>query len=171
RTSPSVMMSMPAVSMSRMAVCTASSNISSMSPGPISAPSHAFTAVNHQPGLPWDPTTEVGSRGSVAMGVIIRPARRYAPDRAGPANLEGGRPPAGACPRRQLDVLGHREVAEHGALLRRVADPARGDGVRRQAADRLPGEGDGAAGGAQVAHHRAQRRRLAGAVAADEADE
>src|SRR5712691_11361088 len=65
------MMSIPAVSMSRIAVCTASSNISSMSPGPISPASHAFTAVNHQPGLPWDPTTEVGRRGSVIMAVIV----------------------------------------------------------------------------------------------------
>jgi hypothetical protein len=72
RISPSVMMSMPADSMSRMAVCTASSNISSMSPGPISSASHAFTAVNHQPGLPWEPTTDVGRIGNALMTLSLR---------------------------------------------------------------------------------------------------
>src|SRR5260370_26953297 len=58
-------MSMPAVSMSRTAVCTASSSISSRSPGPSSPCSQALTAANHQPGLPWEPTTAVGISGSV----------------------------------------------------------------------------------------------------------
>ena len=66
------MTSMPARSMSRMAVSAASSNISSRSPGPASPASWAFTSVNHQAGLPWEPTTDVGSRGTVLMTLFLR---------------------------------------------------------------------------------------------------
>src|SRR5262245_60702118 len=62
------MMSMPAASMSRMAVWAASSNISPRSVGPNSSRSSAFTDANHQPGLPCEPTTELGRIGSSAMG-------------------------------------------------------------------------------------------------------
>src|SRR6188474_1521378 len=54
--------------MSRMAVSAASSNISSRSPGPYSPASYAFTVANHQPGLPWEPTTVDGISGRSAIG-------------------------------------------------------------------------------------------------------
>jgi hypothetical protein len=58
--------------MSRMAVSAASSNISSRSAGPASPASYAFTSVNHQAGLPWEPTTEVGRRGRLLMTLSLR---------------------------------------------------------------------------------------------------
>src|SRR5919197_3321901 len=74
------MMSIPAVSMSRIAVCTASSNISSRSAGPNSPCSYALTPANHQPGFPWEPTTAVGTRGSVMVSRLQRAGSRRAPD-------------------------------------------------------------------------------------------
>src|SRR4030095_15324299 len=64
------MMSMPAFSMSRMAVLAASSNISSMSPGPNSPCSNALTEANHQLGFPWEPTTAVGIRGRLIVTIL-----------------------------------------------------------------------------------------------------
>src|SRR5882672_4904140 len=61
---------MPASSMSRTAVFTASSNISSRSPEPKSPASDALTDANHQPGLPCEPMTDVGSRGNVSLTPI-----------------------------------------------------------------------------------------------------
>src|SRR5438552_1266252 len=74
------MMSIPAVSMSRTAACTASSNISSRSAGPNSPRSYALTPANHQPGFPWEPTTAVGMRGSVIVSGLQRAGSRRAPD-------------------------------------------------------------------------------------------
>src|SRR5438034_7438762 len=74
------MMSIPAVSMSRTAACTASSNISSRSAGPNSPRSYALTPANHQPGFPWEPMTVVGTRGSVMAFGLRRVGSRGAPD-------------------------------------------------------------------------------------------
>src|SRR2546422_959647 len=74
------MMSIPVVSMSRTAACTASSNISSRSAGPNSPRSYALTPANHQPGFPWEPTTAVGMRGSVIVSGLQRAGSRRAPD-------------------------------------------------------------------------------------------
>src|SRR3989475_5028873 len=90
------MMSIPAVSMSRTAACTASSNISSRSAGPNSPRSYALTPANHQPGFPWEPTTAVGMRGSVTVSGLQHAWSRSAPDdtceaRIAPGVLRGAR--------------------------------------------------------------------------------
>src|SRR3989442_13293199 len=77
------MMSIPVVSMSRTAACTASSNISSRSAGPNSPRSYAFTPGNHQPGFPWEPTTAGGMRGSVMGCGLQRAGSRRASDDTG----------------------------------------------------------------------------------------
>ena len=71
---------------------------------------------------------------------------------------------------RELEVLEHRQVLEHGRLLELAADADRGDlvlaqaqQVDRRAEERLAGVGPGLAG--DDVHH----RRLAGAVRADDA--
>src|SRR5437870_6184523 len=75
------MMSIPARSMSRIAVSAASSNISSRSAGPSSPRSCALTPANHQPGFPCEPTTAVGMRGSVMVSGLQRGGgSRRAPD-------------------------------------------------------------------------------------------
>src|SRR2546425_1166534 len=275
------MMSIPVVSMSRTAACTASSNISSRSAGPNSPRSYALTPANHQPGFPWEPTTAVGMRGSVMVSGLQRAGSRRAPDdtcetwiapgilepareedraaldhvetadvlghvvdvglgdqdrsaelgdrrdtlahgrddrgrepleglveqeqvgveREGPRDREHlplaaaqlralaprvppehredavgeldalrGRAPPGPRPRGDLDVLGHGEVGEDPAVLRRPADAELRDLVRPAAVDGLAAELDPARARAQVPHDRAQGRRLPRAVPADEAD-
>src|SRR5438105_6625337 len=66
------MMSIPARSMSRIAVSAASSIASSRSAGPNSPASCALTEANHQPGLPWEPTTVVGICARSAMARVLR---------------------------------------------------------------------------------------------------
>src|SRR3989475_5653672 len=90
------MMSIPARSMSRIAVSAASSNISSRSAGPSSPRSCALTPANHQPGFPWEPTTAVGMRGSVMVSGLQHAWSRSAPDdtceaRIAPGVLRGAR--------------------------------------------------------------------------------
>src|SRR2546427_3932450 len=90
------MMSIPARSMSRIAVSAASSNISSRSAGPSSPRSCALTPANHQPGFPWEPTTAVGMRGSVMVSGLQHAWSRSAPDdtceaRVAPGVLRGAR--------------------------------------------------------------------------------
>src|ERR1019366_7209635 len=69
--------------------------------------------------------------------------------------------------RRQQHVLAHREVAEDSHVLGHVADAAPRD-LGCRAAKRRPVEGDGALRCVPQAHDRAQRRRLAGAVATEQ---
>src|SRR5213593_1857235 len=80
------MMSIPARSMSRIAV----------SAGPSSPRSCALTPANHQPGFPWEPTTAVGMRGSVMASGLQHAWSRSAPDdtceaRVAPGVLRGAR--------------------------------------------------------------------------------
>src|SRR3989454_5686901 len=77
-----------------------------------------------------------------------------------------GRPLA----RAQLEVLAHPPGPEDLAPLRHVGDAARDHLRRRPAVDPLALELDAAAAKRQQPGDRAQRRRLAGAVAADEGD-
>src|SRR5207244_3926107 len=74
-------------------------------------------------------------------------------------------------PGRQRDVLSHGELAEHLALLRREADAEPRDPVRAQARDVAAVELDAAGRRLAEAHHRAEARGLAGAVAPDQADQ
>src|SRR5947208_2517904 len=159
------MMSIPAVSMSRTAACTASSNISSRSAGPNSPRSYALTPANHQPGFPWEPTTAVGMRGSVMVSGLQRAGSRRAPD----DTCETWISPGILEPAREEDraALDHVETA---AVLRRPADAELRDLVRPAAVDGLAAELDPARARAQVPHDRAQGRRLPRAVPADEAD-
>src|SRR5438876_1209329 len=150
------MMSRPARSMSRMAVSPASSNISPRSPGPNCPASKALTAANHQPGLPWDPTTVDGMRGRVGIRSFLL--------------SRGGRATAGPGPRRDLDVLRHRQVGKDGALLGGESQPQPRDLMGASLVDRHVVEADAAAPGAMVAHDGPECRRLPRAVAPDEAD-
>src|SRR6185295_16501535 len=108
------MTSRPARSMSRMAVSAASSNISSRSPGPYSPASYAFTAANHQPGLPWEPTTVDGISGRSAIG---EPSLLLLPLLLGLRllGLPGGR-------RLLLVGLGGRGLARRGADCEDASD-------------------------------------------------
>src|SRR5439155_24972257 len=74
-------------------------------------------------------------------------------------------------PRRELDVLRHREVAEGRALLGREAHAEAGDGVGREPDDRPAAQLDAAGGGPEEAHDRPERGRLPGPVASDETDD
>ncbi len=80
------------------------------------------------------------------------------------------RPAAGARPRRDLDVLGHRQVGKDAALLRREPQPQPRDLVGAPLVERHVVEADAAAPGAMVAHDGPERRGLARAVPPDEAD-
>src|SRR5690606_26720140 len=66
----------------------------------------------------------------------------------------------------ELEVLAHREVAEHGASLGHERHAARRELVRRRAARVAPEHADGARGGGNDAHHGLERARLPGAVRA-----
>src|SRR5207244_2652529 len=83
--------------------------------------------------------------------------------------LRGGAP-ARARPGGDLDVLGHGEVGEDPAVLRRPADAELRDLVRAAAVDGLAAELDAARVRAEVPHDRAQGRGLPRTVPADEAD-
>src|ERR1700719_3520669 len=74
-------------------------------------------------------------------------------------------------PGRQRDVLGDGELAEHFALLRREADAAAGDLIGLAADKARVQKVDGSGDGCAETHDGAKDRRLAGAIAADEADE
>ena len=89
-----------------------------------------------------------------AVGVI-EPARRVGRVR-GPA--------------RQQNVLLDRELRHQATVLGHIADAERRAAIGRQRDQILAGEGDAPGIRADKAHDRAQRGRLAGAVAADEAD-
>src|SRR6186997_2302172 len=67
-------------------------------------------------------------------------------------------------------VLG-RELAEDRGLLRQVADAALRALVHRQLGDLLAAERDGPAVRRRKAHHHVERRRLAGAVRSEQADD
>src|SRR5881397_2254980 len=85
------------------------------------------------------------------------------------ARLGGAR--AGASPGRHCNVLGDGELAEHLAFLRGKADAHARDPVWPKADDVLAVEFDRAGRGLEKAHDGAETRGLAGAVAADQADE
>src|SRR5438128_1751327 len=147
------MMSIPAFSMSRIAVLAASSNISSMSPGPNSPCSRALTEANHQRALACRGAAEHGEH---AVGQVDA--------------LDGGAP-AGPRPGRDLDVLGDGEVREDAGIFRRPAQPEPGDLVGAAAVDGPPMKLDRARSRPEIAHDRPQGRRLARAVATDQADD
>ena len=79
--------------------------------------------------------------------------------------------PALGAARAQLEVLEHGHRGEELAALRHVGDPARHDGRGRQPADPPALELDGAAAQREEAADRAERRRLARAVRADQRDD
>src|SRR5262249_30052272 len=81
----------------------------------------------------------------------------------------GGRTASGTRPGRDLDVLRHREIGEDPAVLRRETDAQARDLERGPVLDLAPLERDAAGARPQVAHDRAQRGRLAGAVFSHEA--
>src|SRR5262249_53528048 len=68
----------------------------------------------------------------------------------------------------QQEVLLDIEAGEDAALLRAIGDAELGDAVRRPSDQLLAAEIDRAAALADDAHDRAERRRLAGAVAPEE---
>ena len=70
--------------------------------------------------------------------------------------------------RRKHEVLAHREVGEHRHGLRHIADAGARDVGRGKRLDALAAEADFAARGAPQSHDGAQRRGLAGAVAAEQ---
>ena len=77
--------------------------------------------------------------------------------------------PGGA--RRDDQVLAHGEALEDAAPLRHQRDAARGDRFRRQAGDVGAEHLDGAAARRQEADHDVHAGRLAGAVAAEQAEQ
>src|SRR5262249_58731011 len=76
---------------------------------------------------------------------------------------------AGAGPRRDLDVLGDGEIGKDAAVLRRPAEPQAGDLVGRAPVNLGSAERHAPGARPQIAHDGAQRRRLARAVAPDQA--
>src|SRR5258706_386738 len=68
---------------------------------------------------------------------------------------------------RKMEILGHGQAGEDVAVLRDVADAAPDDPVRREAGQLLVAETDRAAP-ADEPENRAQRRRLADAVASEQ---
>src|ERR1043166_3062275 len=85
------------------------------------------------------------------------------------ARLGGAR--ARASPGRHCDVLGDGELAEHLAFFRGEADAHARDPIWPKPGDVLAVEFDRAGRGLKKAHDSAETRGLAGAVAADQADE
>ena len=75
------------------------------------------------------------------------------------------------CREPEPKVLLHREVAEDPPSLRHERDAGTGDRLRTPATERGAGEPHVAACRRHDAHDRVQRRRLAGAVRADQTDE
>src|SRR5262249_56049402 len=73
----------------------------------------------------------------------------------------------GARARRKQQVLADREISEDAHVLRHVGDAGAGDVGRRPAGDLRAVQARAAGGGAPETHDRAQRRGLAGAVAAE----
>ena len=71
----------------------------------------------------------------------------------------------------QPQVLGDRQLREDAAALGDVAEPAQRPVVRLEPGDVLVGERDMAAAGGQEAHDGLQKRRLAHAVVAEDADD
>ena len=66
------------------------------------------------------------------------------------------------------EILAHREVGEHGHALRHVGETGTRNVGRCIYLDAAAGEADRTGGGAPQSHNRAQRRRLASAVAAEQ---
>ena len=73
-------------------------------------------------------------------------------------------------PRAHPQVLGHGELGEHAVPGGHVHETARGDAVRREAADVGAVEDDRAALRCEEARGRAQHRRLPGTVRAEQRD-
>ena len=69
------------------------------------------------------------------------------------------------------DVVLHRHLAEHGGLLREVADPLLGTLVHRELRDLLVVQEDLAVIRNHLSRNHIETRRLAGAVRAEEADD
>src|SRR4029450_942635 len=84
--------------------------------------------------------------------------------------IVGGHRRLPAEPRSDLEVFLDREVGEDPAILGRIPDAQPGPLVGRQSRDVLGLETDGAAPRRQQAHDRVDGRRLARAVAPDQAD-
>ena len=78
---------------------------------------------------------------------------------------------AGARLRRHHQVLAHGERAEHAAALRHQADALAGDGLGREPRDRLAEQRDRAAARPQKPHDGRHAGGLAGAVAAEQAEQ
>jgi hypothetical protein len=70
----------------------------------------------------------------------------------------------------QPQILQHREVGEHAPLLGNPRDPAPGDLVGAERGHVVAAQAHAALPGPRDPHDRAERRGLAGAVAADEGD-
>ena len=70
----------------------------------------------------------------------------------------------------ELQIFEHGQVRQHAPLLGDPGDAAPHDLVRGQPGEVLAAQAHAAARGARQAHDGSQRGRLAGAVAADEAD-
>ena len=88
------------------------------------------------------------------------------------SSIRSGAPrPCGSSPRRELDVLGDAEVAEDLALLGRVADAEPGDACVSASRRSWRRRSGSTRHRIEEAHHGPKRRRLAGAVAADQADQ
>src|SRR5207245_8779577 len=71
----------------------------------------------------------------------------------------------------KVEVLLDRHATEDSTSLGRVRKSSLDDDVTRQAAKRLPIEANVSGGRTEQAGQRAQRRRLAGAVATDQRDD
>src|SRR5262249_45617330 len=71
----------------------------------------------------------------------------------------------------ELEIFAHREEREHAPPLGNEGDSELGALIRRQARDVVPAKMDGAGTRQKCAGDRAQRRRFAGAVRANQRDD
>ena len=90
-------------------------------------------------------------------------------DLVGEGQPLGGGASSGTGPRRDLDVLRHRQIGKDAALLRREPQPEPRDLVSAPLVERHVVEADATAPGAMVAHDGAECRGLPRAIASHQA--
>src|SRR5262245_37911816 len=151
-------------------------------PSPVTAAMPALTAGMIAGDSPSNGSSSSSISGSSASARAIESILRSPPLISGPRRAAerrehvvrlrdalGRRPADGPRPGRDLDVLGDGEIRENPGVFGRESHAEPRDLVRAQSVNGLAAELDGAGPRAQVAHDGPERRRLARAVAADEA--